>query len=88
MTCYISLLLYRLLEKKLGDIYTTDQIRETLRSMQMTLLNTSSGYIPSYTRTELTDALHKTSDFRTDYVFITKATMRTLIKDTKQPESP
>lgn len=28
---------------------------ETLRSMQMTLLNTASGYIPSYTRTELTD---------------------------------
>ena len=67
MTCYISLLLYRLLEKKLGDIYTTDQILETLRSMQMTLLNTSSGYIPSYTRTELTDVLHKTFDFRSDY---------------------
>ena len=87
MTCYISLLLYRLLEKKLGDIYTTDQILETLRSMQMTLLNTSSGYIPSYTRTELTDALHKTFDFRTDYELITKASMRTLIKDTKQIKS-
>ena len=87
MTCYISLLLYRLLEKKLGDIYTTDQILETLRSMQMTLLNTSSGYIPSYTRTELTDALHKIFDFRTDYEFITKAAMRTLIKDTKQIKS-
>ena len=32
--------------------------------MQMTLLNTASGYIPSYTRTELTDALHKIFDFR------------------------
>ena len=73
MTCYISLLLYRLLEKKLGDIYTTDQILETLRSMQMTLLNTSSGYIPSYTRTELTTVLHETFDFRTDYKFITSA---------------
>ena len=54
MTCYISLLLYRLLEKKLGDAYTVSQILGTLRSMQMTLLNTASGYIPSYTRTELT----------------------------------
>lgn len=60
MTCYISLLLYRLLEKKLGDAYTVSQILGTLRSMQMTLLNTASGYIPSYTRTELTDSLHKT----------------------------
>ena len=84
MTCYIRLLLYRLLEKKLGNIYTTEQILETLRSMQVTLLSKASGYIPSYTRTELTDALHKTFGFRTDYEFITKADMRTLIKDTKQ----
>ena len=87
MTCYISLLLYRLLEKKLGNLYTADQILETLRSMQMTLLNTASGYIPSYTRTELTDALHKIFDFRTDHEFITKADMRTLIKNTKQIKS-
>ena len=87
MTCYISLLLYRLLEKKLGNIYTTEQILETLRSMQVTLLSKASGYIPSYTRTELTDTLHKTFGFRTDYEFITKADMRTLIKDTKQIKS-
>ena len=80
-------LLYRLLEKKLGNLYTADQILETLRSMQMALLNTASGYIPSYTRTELTDALHKIFDFRTDHEFITKADMRTLIKNTKQIKS-
>ena len=38
MTCYISLLIYRLLEKKLEDNYTSHQIIETLRSMQLTLL--------------------------------------------------
>ena len=84
MTCYISLLLYHLLEKKLGDTYTSKQILETLRSMQMTLLNKASGYIPSYTRTELTDRLHKEFHFRTDYEFITKSSMRTIIKNTKQ----
>lgn len=87
MTCYISLLLYRLLEKKLGNTYTANQILETLRTMQMTLLNTASGYIPSYTRTKLTDALHKMFGFRTDYEFITKSSMRTIIKDTKQIKS-
>lgn len=87
MTCYISLLLYRLLEKKLGNTYTVNQILGTLRSMQMTLLNTASGYIPSYKRTELTDALHKTFGFRTDYEFITKSSMRTIIKETKQIKS-
>lgn len=87
MTCYISLLIYRLLEKKLGNAYTASQILETLRSMQVTLLNTASGYIPSYTRTKLTDALHKEFGFRTDYEFITKASMRTTIKETKQLKS-
>lgn len=84
MTCYISLLIYRLLEKKIGDNYTSHQIIDTLRTMQMTLLSTASGYIPSYQRTELTDILHKIFDFRTDYEFITKSSMRTIIKETKQ----
>lgn len=87
MTCYISLLLYRLLEKKLNNAYTAGQILKTLRSMQMTLLNTASGYIPSYTRTELTDSLHKAFGFRTDYEFISKSSMRTIIKETKQVKS-
>ena len=51
--------------------------------MKMTLLNTAGGYIPSYTRTELTDALHRTFGFQTDYEIITKTSMRTLIKNTK-----
>lgn len=38
MTCYISLVVYRLLEKKIGKGFTCDQIIQTLRSMQMTLL--------------------------------------------------
>lgn len=84
MTCYISLLLYRLLEKKIGNSYTTEQIIETLRSMEMTLLNTANGYVPSYTRTEITDSLHQTFGFRTDYEFIKKSTMRSIIKQTKE----
>lgn len=84
MTCYISLLLYRLLEKKLEIPYTSEQILKTLRSMKMTLLSGASGYIPSYTRTEITDALHKAFGFRTDYEFISKSSMRSMIKETKQ----
>ena len=87
MTCYISLLIYRLLEKKIGNKYTTDQIIETLRSMKLTLLNTANGYVPSYTRTELTDTLHKVFGFRTDYEFIKKPTMRNIIKQTKKIDS-
>lgn len=87
MTCHISLLVYRLLEKKLENIFTASQILGTLRSMRMTLLNTASGYIPSYMRSELTDSLHKTFGFRTDYEFISKSSMRTIIKNTKRIKS-
>ena len=88
MTCYISLLLYRLLEKKIGNRYTAEQIIETLRSMKMTLLNTANGYVPSYTRTEITDSLHRIFGFRTDYEFIKKSTMRSIIKQTKEINLP
>lgn len=86
LTCYISLLVYRLLEKKMGEEFTCTQILETLRNMNVTLLSKDSGYIPSYKRTKLTDALHNVFGFRTDYEFIPKATMRTIIKETKQPK--
>jgi transposase len=83
LTCYISLLVYRLLEKKLENKYTCEEILSTLRDMQITLLSGNSGYVPSYKRTALTDLLHETFGFRTDYEFTTKATMRNIIKNTK-----
>lgn len=84
LTCHISLLVYRLLEKKLGEEFTCSQILETLRGLNMTLLSKDSGYIPSYKRTKLTDALHNAFGFRTDYEFISKSSMRSIIKETKQ----
>ena len=87
LTCYISLLVYRLLEKKLDEEYTCSQILETLRGMQMTLLSKESGYIPSYKRTKLTDKLHSIFGFRTDFEFISKSTMRSIIRSTKQKTS-
>ena len=88
MTCYISLIIYRLLEKRIGKGFTCDQIIQTLRAMNMTFLSTANSYIPSYTRTELTDALHQSFGFRTDYEIITKASMRTVIKNTKILKRP
>lgn len=66
MTCFISLFIYRLLEKKLNYKYTTSQILNTLRNMNV-LENKGDGYIPEYIRTNLTDDLHDLFGFRTDY---------------------
>lgn len=82
LTCYLSLLFYRLIEKKLESAYSAPMIIDTLRSMKV--LEQDSGYLPAYTRTKLTDSLHKAFGFRTDYQIITKRKMRTIIKDTKK----
>src|SRR5574344_614004 len=66
MTCFISLFIYRLLEKKLNYKYTTSQILDTLRNMNV-LETKGDGYIPEYIRTDLTDDLHELFGFRTDY---------------------
>ena len=83
LTCCISLLVYRLLEKKLGKQYTCETTLSTLRAMQMTRLSKESGYVPSYMRTDLTDALHDMVGFRTDYEYISRADMRSIVKSTK-----
>ena len=66
MTCFISLLIYRILEKKLEYKYTTSEILKTLREMNI-LESKGDGYIPAYVRTDLTDELHEAFGFRTDY---------------------
>ena len=66
MICFISLFIYRILEKKLDHKYTTSQILNTLRNMKV-LESKGDGYIPEYTRTDLTDDLHEQFGFRTDY---------------------
>lgn len=82
LTCFIALLVYRILEKKVGDSYTCRQLVDTLRSMEVTSVG-DAGYLPSYTRTELTDCLHETAGFRTDYELLRKKYMQGIIRRSK-----
>lgn len=66
MTCFISLFIYRLLEKKLNNKYTSSELLSTLRNMNV-LETKGDGYIPEYIRTNITDDLHEIFNFRTDY---------------------
>ena len=84
LICYLSLLIYRLLENKLENKYTCEEILDTLRKMQMTLLSKNSGYTPSYKKTKLTDLLHEKFEFHTDYEYISKSSMRSIIKKSKE----
>ena len=88
LTCFLSLLLYKYLEKKVnrgGKHFTTEQIVDTLRSMDF-LSVAGEGYIPTYTRTDLTNNLHGSAGFRTDTQIVTKQKMRSIIAQTKKRE--
>lgn len=82
-TCFLSLVLHRYLEKELKEKYTASEIIETLRNMNLTKA-TLEGYIPSYTRTDLTDLLHETFDFRTDYEIIENKNIKKILRKIKK----
>lgn len=84
LTCFIALFIFRILEKRLEERYTCEEIIGTLRDMMMCRPGEKLGYIPTYTRTDLTDALHEAFGFRTDYEIITDINMKKVIRKTKK----
>jgi len=83
LICYMALLIYRVLEKKLEEKYTTEQLIKTLREYKLLKLS-GDGYVPVYTRTQITDELHDVFNFRTDYQINPTSRMREIIKNTKR----
>lgn len=83
MTCFTALIIYRILEKKLEDNYTCEEIINTLKSMNM-LICPGDGYVPEYTRTDLTDSLHEAFGFRTDYEIVSQRNMKKICNSTKK----
>lgn len=83
LTCFLSLLHFRLLKRSLKDAYTTEQLLQTLRNIKFADIE-EQGFIPVYERQKITDDLHETCGFRTDYQFITKRKMKGIQKKSKQ----
>ena len=81
-TCFISLLIYRVLEKRLEEKFTCPQIIQELREMNL-LEIPREGYTPTYTRTDFTDALHDVFGFRTDFKILTFGKMKNVFKSSK-----
>jgi len=82
-TCFISLIIYRLLEKMLGEKYTCSEIISGLKDMNFNEIR-GDGYVPTYTRTDFTDDLHGAFNFRTDYEIIKTKQMKKIFKETKK----
>ena len=82
-TCFLSLLIYRILEHKLEEKYTSSQIIDTLRKMNF-YKKEGCGYVPTYMRTDITDTLHEKFNFRTDTEIVPENTMKKIFKSTKK----
>lgn len=83
ITCFISLIIYRLLEKRLNEKFTCREIVSGLRDMNFFEIK-GEGYVPTYTRTDFTDGLHDAFGFRTDYQIVSSQNMKKILKDTKK----
>ena len=83
LTCFLALVIYRYVEKKLDEKYTAPEIIETLRDMNLKVENEVS-YIPNYIRTDLTDDLHDKFGFRTDFEVISEKNIKKILKQTKK----
>ena len=82
LTCFISLLIYRILENKLDYKYTNTQIIEKLREMEV-YEEKGVGYSPAYVRNDLTDDLHDIFGFRTDYEITNYENFQKIFKQVK-----
>ncbi|WP_040537175.1 IS1634 family transposase, partial [Schleiferilactobacillus shenzhenensis] len=82
LTCFLALLVFRILENMLDHEFTCEDIIDNLRDMKMRELP-GEGYVPEYVRNDFTDKLHDVFGFRTDMEVVTKKNMKNILKQTK-----
>ncbi len=82
LICYLALFEYRCLENKLDSKYTVYEIIDCLRDMEM-LETKGDGYLPTYTRTNLTDDLHRIFGLETDTEITTYQKLKKILSKVK-----
>ena len=86
LTCFLALIIYKYLAKKVnrgGKHFSPDEIITTLQDMNFVKV-AGEGYIPTYTRTDLTNNLHGSAGFRTDVQIVSRQKMKNIISLTKK----
>ncbi len=82
LTCFLSLVIFRYLEKKLGEKYTVSAIIDTLKNYEFRELN-GFGYLPSYIPSVITEDLHNLFNFDTSYDIVDYNKFKKIFKYTK-----
>ncbi len=81
-TCFLSLVIYRYLEKRLEEKYTVSEIIEFLRNYNFLDIS-GIGFAPTYTRTDLTDHIHDKFNINTNKEIILCKKMKKIIQQSK-----
>ena len=82
-TCFLALVIFRYLEKKLGEKYTSSQIIEVLKEYNFREFK-GFGYVPTYTYTNLIEEMHKSFKLDTSKEIIEHKNFKKIINQTKK----
>lgn len=85
-TCFLALLIFKILKVQVEKCLPARQVTnrdllDTLQKMNFHALE-AGHYVPNYTRTDLTDALHEAMGFRTDFEVLSVQQMKNILKTT------
>ena len=83
LVCYIALIILRILEVKTDRRIPYTKLISCLSEMDFVKLP-GTGFIPAYTRNEITDSLHEIFGFRTDHTVISQSNMKKIFTLTKK----
>lgn len=83
LTDYIALLIVRILEYRTKKRYSYRTLKNVLKDMNICAVN-DGGFVPDYTRTAVTDELHNTVGFRTDYEYLSRPQLKKFCSETKK----
>ena len=81
-TCFLSLLIYRILEHKLSEKYSTNEIIKNLQDMNSLKIN-GIGYKQIYSKSEITTDLNDKFKLNIDQNFISLQNMKKILKESK-----
>lgn len=87
LTCFVALLVYRLLEKKhLKEKYTIRELIGTLRDLNINHI-VGDNYAPAFKRTEITDALASEFGFQPSRQILTQKYLKKFIRTVNSKKS-
>ena len=82
-TCFLALVIFRYLEKKIDEQYTSSQIIDSLKEYNFREFK-GFGFVPTYTYTDLVDQLHKKFNIDTSKEIIEHKNFKKIINQTKK----